>query len=124
MAYSIETTLSGSWEIPQQERRGASPRRCRLYELIISGFEHLLSQRGSTRIDRRGSGYVVWIPRREQYGKQHQQRVCDGEAEGEEGEDENPLVLYGGGYDGLFSVRTAHKGSEQITLDAATLIHR
>ena len=109
MEYSIGTALSGSGEIPQQQLQDASPRRRRLYELIINGFEHLLSQQGYTRIDVRGSGYVVWIPRREQYGKQHQRRIRDVEAEGEQGEDGSPLVLYGGGYDGLFSVRTVHQ---------------
>eukprot|EP00752_Nemacystus_decipiens_P013317 g11795.t2 len=70
------------------------------YEPLSRGPDY---RKGYARIDGRGSGYVVWIPRREQYWKQHQQRECDGESEEDEGEDGSPLVLYGGGYDGLFS---------------------
>lgn len=105
MAHSLGTALSTSGEMQRQQRHDSSPRRRRLYELIVGGFEHLLSQQGHTRIDGRGAGYVVWIPRREQY--RHQQRqpqACDGDAEGKERSDGSPLVLYGGGYDGLFAV--------------------
>lgn len=46
----------------------------------------------------RGAGYVVWVPQKER------QRLRKGEEEGEE-DGERPAVLYGGGYDGLFTVR-------------------
>ncbi len=100
MSQQVEVVLPVSAE-PQQ------PRRRRLYELIIAGFEHLLSQQqGHACIDGRGAGYVVWVPRREQY-----QEVWGGgmrrEEEGEEEDGSRPLVLYGGGYDGLFQVGTA-----------------
>lgn len=109
MACSVGSVLSVSDET--QQRHDASPRRRRLCELIVGGFEHLLSQQGRTRNDGRGAGYVVWIPRREQYKQQQrqqeQEQLCAGE--GEEGEEDgSPLVLYGGGYDGLFSVRAVH----------------
>jgi len=88
------------------------PRRRRLYELIIAGFEHLLSQQqGHACIDGRGAGYVVWVPCREQYQEVWNSGMGGEGAEEEEEEEEEdgsrPLVLYGGGYDGLFQVGTA-----------------
>lgn len=95
-------------------------RRRRLGEVIISGFNSLLrrsssgTSQGRAAIAWRGAGYVVWVPRGEQL--QHQQRqeeedekgVWDedirGEEEGEEGGC-TPVVLYGGGHGGLFTVR-------------------
>ncbi|CAM9616069.1 unnamed protein product [Ectocarpus sp. 4 AP-2014] len=112
MAQSIGTAVSLPSELQQQQQQqqqhGRSMRRRQLYNNIIRGFEHLLQrgsgcseQQGYTDIDGRGAGYVVWMPRREQY--QEHRKVWDGAGEqGLEGEGGNPLVLYGGGYDGLF----------------------
>lgn len=107
------------------QHEDGSPRRHRLLELILAGFEHLLSslQEGQTGgIDGRGAGYVVWVPRKEQYEHQKQQQQRrrqqqelweqdDEEQEEEEDDDDDdgdggkPLVLYGGGFTGLFNVR-------------------
>lgn len=99
--------------------------------MIISGFDSLLRRsrsishssgalQGRAAIDRRGAGYVVWVPRREQLRQEQQGGVregkegvwdegVDGEEEEEEKEDEGggctPVVLYGGGHGGLFTVR-------------------
>lgn len=101
MLQNVEMVLPVSAE-PKQ------PRRRRLYELIIAGFEHLLSQQqGHACIDGRGAGYVVWVPRREQYQKVWSGDMGEEEAEEEEEDGSRPLVLYGGGYDGLFQVGTA-----------------
>lgn len=114
MAQSIGTAVSLPSELQQQQQHqqqhGGSMQHRQLYNNIIRGFEHLLQrgsgcseQQGNTDIDGRGAGYVVWMPRREQY--QEHREVWDGAGEqGEEGEGGNPLVLYGGGYDGLFKV--------------------
>lgn len=124
MAYSIGTLAGSGDHTQQQQWRDASPRKRRLYELIVSGFEHLLSQQGHIRIDGQGAGYVVWVPRREQYRLQ-QLHAYDGDAEGEEREDGSPVVLYGGGYDGLFSVRvyccTAFSTQAKITRDVTRI---
>ncbi|CAM9614537.1 unnamed protein product [Ectocarpus sp. 12 AP-2014] len=112
MAQSIGTAVSLPTELQQQQQQRQqhwrSMRHRQLYNNIIRGFEHLLQrgsgcseQQGHTGIDGRGAGYVVWMPRREQY--QEHREVWDGAGEqGVEGEGGNPLVLYGGGYDGLF----------------------
>lgn len=114
MTHSLGPVPSVSGELQQQQlqlQHENSPRRRRLYELILSGFEHLLSQQeGHTDIDCRGAGYVVWVPRKEQYQHQKQQQEeeeawnDDAEQEEEDSSRCKPLVLYGGGYTGLFNV--------------------
>ncbi|CAM9626039.1 unnamed protein product [Ectocarpus sp. 6 AP-2014] len=112
MAQSIGTAVSLPSELQQQQQHqqqhGGSMRHRQLYNNIIRGFEHLLQrgsgcseQQGHTDIDGRGAGYVVWMPRREQY-QEHREVWDRAREQGEEGEGGNPLVLYGGGYDGLF----------------------
>lgn len=114
MAHSIGPGLSVSGELQQQQHE-SSPRRRRLYELILAGFDHVLSQQeGHAGIDGREAGYVVWVPRNERYQnqshhQQHQQQkqeTWDDDADQEEEDDGcKPLVLYGGGCSGLFNVR-------------------
>ena len=117
----------------QVEQYGPCRRRRRLGEAIIGGFDSLLRRSRSISnssgasqgraIDRRGAGYVVWVPRREQLRQEQQEEVgggregvwderVDGEEEEEEEEEEEqesggctPVVLYGGGHGGLFTVR-------------------
>lgn len=117
MAHSMASSLSAS--LPQHHcQRNGSKRHRRLFEVIVRGFESLArrnhyhhywtdggaaSARQSAAIDGRGAGYVVWVPRREQHLQQNPDswnEETDDVAEGG-----RHVVLYGGGYEGLFAVR-------------------
>lgn len=87
--------------------------RARLYDIIIGGFEYLLKRssrdsqlRSGAGVDGRGAGYVVWVPRKEQYHQQQEDWDQDSEREGS-GDASGPVVAYGGGYGGLFNVRAS-----------------